>query len=117
MRGISPAIAFVLILAIALLSTLAIYYWVVGQATSPAMTESSTDIQVHNYNSTLLKITNIGVVNTTSLSAMSTSAGDCTFSGPTVLMPGVTYPCSLAAPASGEIRVWAIGVNSATIYL
>ena len=117
MRGISPVIAFVMILAISLLATLVIYYWVIGQATSPSEPYSNTDIQVHKYNSTMLKVTNIGVVNTTSLANMETSAGDCTFSASTVLMPGVTYNCTLGAAGSGETSVWAAGINPASVYL
>ena len=118
MRGISPVVAFVLVLAIALMATLALYYWVLGSTGEPASeVYSNSDIQVHAYNSTRLLITNIGVVNTTRLVRMSTSHGNCVFDAPAVLIPGVTYACSLATPASGEVRVWASGVNAATIYL
>ncbi|MFC2175080.1 hypothetical protein ACFLQ2_04435 [archaeon] len=118
MRGISPVVAFIMLVAIGLLATLAIYYWLIGEtAAAPSLPHSNVDIQVHAYNSSRLRITNIGAVNTTEFSAMETTAGDCTFDSATVLIPGVTHSCSLAAATTGEVRVWASGVNSASIYL
>ena len=117
MRGLSPTVSFILLIAIVTASTVLLYYWVVGQGTAPTTSQAKVSVQLDAYNSTVLKITNIDVTNTSSLTAMGTTAGDCTFPTATVLMPGVTYNCSLAAPTSGEVRVWADGVNTATVYV
>lgn len=117
MRGMSPTVSFILLIALMAISTTLLYYWVVGQGTAPAVSQAKATIQVDKYNSTVLRITNIGVTNTSSLSALGTTAGDCTFPAAIVLRPGVTYSCTLPAAASGEVRVWADGVNTATVYL
>jgi len=117
MRGLSPTVSFILLIAIAIASTTLLYYWVVGQGTAPNTSQAKVSIQTDVYNSTVLKITNIGVTNTSSLTAMGTTAGNCTFPAATVLMPGVTYACTLAAPVTGEVRIWADGVNTATVHL
>jgi hypothetical protein len=107
----------VLLVAIGIVSTGAIYYWLVGSITPPETTPTMTNIQVHKFNSTMLKITNTGVSDTGELAEMSTTGGDCTFAAPVVLEQGVTYSCTLAAPVTGETRVWAEGVNTAVVYL
>ncbi len=117
MRGISPLISFVLLVAITIISTGALYFWAGGLAVTPAVTETQTSIQVHVYNSTVLKITNIGVTNTTLLALMETSAGDCDFDPATILLPGVTYNCTLATASSGDISVWADGVTTSSVYI
>ena len=117
MRGLSAIITYVMLIALVIISSVVIYYWLIGTVNAPSVTPVKTDIQVHKYNSSMLKITNIGVTNTSSLSLMNTTAGDCSFTPATILMPGVTNNCSLAAPASGEVRVWAEGVNPSSIYL
>lgn len=117
MRGISPVISFVLLIAIVMISMGALYFWVVGSGSAPAVSQVDTTVQVHKYNTTMLKVTNIGVVNTSAYDSLNTTEGDCDFASSTVLIPGVMYNCSLAAPASGEVRVWADGVNPTSVYL
>ena len=116
-RGISPVVSYVLVIAIAIVGSAALYYWVAGVGGAPTLAQPKTDIQVFAYNSTVLRVTNIGVTNTSELPSMNTTAGDCEFASATVLMPGVTYSCTLAAPASGTIQVWAPGVNAASAFI
>ena len=117
MRGISATLSFILLVAIAVVSTLLLYFWVAGEGYAPAVAAAKATIQVYPYNSTVLKVANIGVTNTTALNSLSTTAGDCTFPAATVLVPGVTYNCTLPSPASGELRIWADGVKATSVYL
>lgn len=115
MRGVSPVVSYVLLIAITIVGAAALYYWVAGAGTAPALTPSKTDIQVWAYDNSTLRVTNIGVTNTSELPGMNTTAGNCEFASATALMPGVTYSCTLADAASGDVQVWAEGVNAASV--
>ncbi len=117
MRGLSATLSFILLVAITIASTVLLYFWLVAQGASPVTANPKVSIQVNVYNSTVLKVVNIGVTNTSSLSSLNTTAGGCTFPAATVLMPGITYNCTLPSAASGEVRVWAHGVRAATVYV
>ncbi len=117
MRGVSPSVAFVLIIVISVISSTGLYYWLAGASMPNDLTPTNTDVQIHKVNSTTLRVTNLGVTNSTSLDGLETSAGQCAFASSTVLAPGVSYSCSFSSAPSGQIQVWANGVKTVAVHM
>lgn len=103
-RGVSAAVAFTLVLVIVMSSSVALFFWIGGQ-NGPELNEEFLRVDAYSINSTAIHLINMGAENSSSLTAMKTSMGDCSFSGPTILQPGIEETCILASPVSAGITV------------
>jgi hypothetical protein len=115
MRGIAPIIAFVLVLAISMMASLALYYFVIGAPRQPGLSTTFTVVQASLVNTTTLRIINIGTTNTTTLAGMNTTLGNCLFVSARVLQPGISEFCYLPVASASTFRVWATGVNTVSV--
>ena len=103
-KGISPTVSFTLILALCVISGVAVYWWVAGTTDSPAMQESPVMLQVSFINSTYARVTNVGVRDVGPFTLLSTSEGDCSFASSTKLQAGIPEMCTFAGAKAGVVR-------------
>ncbi|MCD6522204.1 MAG: hypothetical protein J7K68_00490 [Candidatus Diapherotrites archaeon] len=114
-KGISPAISFMIIVAIVAIGAVAVYFWVSGTLNQPVVKEQPVPIQAYAYNSSAIKVINIGTTNSSEITYLNTSVGACTFSGATVLEPGVAETCVLPVQPSGPVTLYSGATKSFTV--
>ena len=127
-KGLSPTIAFVLIVMITVTGAMALYFWVGGNTLTPAFAYLSITVSAYPYNSTSLMLVNDEARNSSEYTHLNTSAGRCDFGDPAncadtaVMMPGVPARCYLRTPncaasvtGSGRVAIYGEGIN--TVYV
>jgi hypothetical protein len=111
-KGISPVIAFVMIVLISITGAISLYYWFV-EADAPILDYVSITVSAYPYNSTAIVIVNAEARNSSEYTHLNTSAGKCYFYHPPIILrPGVPTHCNLTVVTSGRVAVYAEGVNT-----
>jgi flagellin-like protein len=127
-KGLSPAIAFVLIVMITVTGAMALYFWVGGNTLTPAFAYLSVTVSAYPYNSTSIVLVNDEARNSSEYTHLNTTVGRCDFGDPTncsdtrVLVPGVPTRCYLRTPTCdtdvtgpGRVAIYGEGIN--TVYV
>ncbi len=109
-KGVSPAIAFVMLMLIGIISTMGLYYWLAGSVEETEQT-ILLNLQCYAVNSTLVSVTNVGGENSSAVAFLNYSGGSCDFSPAIVLSPGIAQECTLSSPASGVVTFYGTGFN------
>jgi flagellin-like protein len=112
MKGISPIVAVVLLIAIAVIAAVGLYFWVGGLATQQPTTAKPGVISANCAGGTIL-VSNIGTASMNASSLLSTGAAVATVGG--------TNSCISALKAtnpilSGGTCVYGTATGSGTIY-
>ena len=112
-KGVSSTVAYVIIIAIGLTSAALIYYSVTSTRT-PFIKEHKIKIQAYALNSTAIKVLNDDTTNSSSFEYLRTSHGNCVFSSPTILEPGIAEVCVLPSPVANGTVVTIYGEEIVT---
>ena len=115
-KGVSETVSFTMIIAISAIISVAIYLWATGAVGVPVVTEQPVAIEAYAYDSQTIRVINLGTTNSSDISALGTSEGDCDFGGIVILEPGMARECTLPAPAAGAVTIYGGAVRSATVY-
>ena len=111
-KGVSSTVSYVMVILLVITGAVAVYFWATGQRT-PQLPEEDLPIDAYSISDTEIKVINKGTENSSSLTEMKTSVGDCDFVAATVLQPGIEELCSLSDPVSSgtSITVYANGIK------
>lgn len=96
-KGVSSSVAFTMIIFIVVVASTSLFFWIQSSSV-PSLNEKFNDMDAHVINSSALSVINMGTENSSSLTALSTSIGNCSFSSATVLQPGVKEACTFSSP-------------------
>ena len=123
MRGISPIVSVTLLIALAVIVTGGLYFWVAGEnmhtnAPQTDVTEISvvaTDASAGEY---LVTNVDTGYFTASALHTNNgTMTGDCSFGGSVTVAPGESVNCTIAGAVKpvGEITFYTDSIGPATI--
>jgi cysteine-rich repeat protein len=123
MKGVTPVIAAVLLIALAVISTVGLYFWSFNIPHENYGKERPISITVVPEDIVVGGISTFTVTNSDSksltITCLDTSAGgQCCFTGPKTLGPGDQETCTMLTPAGSpdtEIRLWAPQLEAATV--
>lgn len=119
MKGISPVVSTVFLIALAVIVTVGLYFWAAGYAVEPQVPHVDiVDISVTavDYTTGDYLVTNVDTEYFTA-SALHTSNGtDCDFVGaPVTVAPGESAQCNIATAPTGEIVFYHDAIGPATV--
>ncbi len=115
-KGLTPVIATVLLIALAVISAVGIYFWSANIPKEDYGQQRPGSISVLPYdpNSGEFEVANTGFEEFT-IECLTTSTGnDCCFAAATTLGPGEKAVCTMA-PATGDLQFWGPGLEMATV--
>ena len=106
-KGSNETVSFVIIIAVIASSAVFLFLWIGAAVNEEPVTTVEIRIQAYAMNSTTMKVINIISVNSSYISKLTTSEGDCSFSETMILRPGVPEICTFSSSVSGSISVYA----------
>ncbi len=122
MRGISPIVSVTLLIALAVIVTGGLYFWVAGQRMNTEAPHTATvEISVIAINATAGEylVTNAGTsyFNATALHTDNGSVeSDCSFGGAVSVAPGESVNCTISgAKPTGEVIFYTEAIGPATV--
>ncbi len=116
-KGISPIVSVVLLIAIAVIAAVSIYFWSAGLVTKQPTPEGPIPITaVPLDNQGHVAVANLGNKPLTLSKLNSTAGVECDFGGTVTIQPGGQAICTIP-PKSGKIVLWGSGTGSTEIEL
>lgn len=118
MKGITPLVTVVMLVALAMITGVSIYYWVNSQSINQPIPQSqAVEISVTAVNTTAGEylVTNVDVVSFNTTTLFTSSGDDCDFGSDTELSPGESAQCTIPSAPTGEIVFYRELIGPATI--
>ncbi len=117
-KGISPVVSSVLLIALAVIISVGIYFWATNVDLNPTpSTATLTPISVARTGTSSFLVTNQGTTSLT-LDLLNTVSGNtCTFTGTIILEPGSTQNCTLSGVPDCEEIFYGEHTDSAIVVL
>ena len=118
MKGITPVVTVVLLIALSAMVGISIYYWSAGMVINePAPNTDVVDISVTAINVTAgtYLVTNVDTVTLTITNLSTNTGNDCAFGAETIIIAGEAAQCTIAGAPTGELVFFSDNAGPATV--
>lgn len=117
MKGISPIVSIVLLIALAVIISIGIYFWVAGYDFSPSKSAELVEISVTPVGGSNYLVTNTGTKSIILTYLNTTSGNTCEFNSTVTIEPGTSKQCTLNGVPACEELFYGQGTTTATVIL
>ena len=116
MKGISPVVSIVLVIALAIIVTMGVYFWAAGLTTKPDLDPPhlyEINAEFEDYTTGQIRVYNIDTVNIGAQTMhIAGSSSTCTI---TALSPGDSAVCNIGSAVYDEVTIYGDNTTAVTL--